>query len=323
MNKSHYTFGATLERQTSIAIMGATSHIAKGLIYHYAGIGEVFLFLFARNAKPVYRFLKEIGVNESRYLTIYEGYQRFFKHSYDAIINCVGLGTVSEEEHIYTSFFMVTEEFDNLVISYLIKYPRTCYINFSSGAIYGNHYLEPARQNTLTKVYVNSISRDNFFTIAKLNSEAKHRAFENLNIIDIRIFSYFSRFVDIRGKYFLTELLYALMHNEVFYTSDVDIVRDYIHPEDIFALVNQYISLRTINTSIDAYSLKPVTKIEILDYFVSEYNLKYRIKKSLMHHNVTGQKSIYYSIYQKAGELGYQPRFSSLETISQEVAWIL
>jgi nucleoside-diphosphate-sugar epimerase len=323
MNKRPHTSGTNRDNKTRIAISGATSHIAKGLIHHFTSAGEVRLFLFARDVKPLHRFLKDIGALESGDLTIYQGYQEFLEYSYDVIINCVGLGTVSEEPHVYTSFFMVTEEFDNLIMSYLIKSPRTCYINFSSGAVYGNNYLEPSNRDSLNKIRVNRISRDDYFTIAKLNSEAKHRAFENLNIIDIRVFSYFSRFIDLEGKYFMTELLNALVHKKVFYTNSQDMVRDYIHPEDLLALINKCIGSKAMNTSFDAYSLQPVRKTEILEFFASEYNLKYRIRESSTHHTVTGQKTIYYSLYQKAGELGYQPCLTSLETISQEAPYIL
>lgn len=323
MNKRQQTSGVTPDRQINIAITGATSHIAKGLIHHFTGIGNVRLFLFARNAKPVYRFLKVSGGRESRNLEVYEGYQRFTEQNYDFIINCVGLGTVSEEPHVFTSFFMVTEEFDNLILSYLIQSPRTCYINFSSGAVYGNHYLEPAQRDSLNKIRVNGISRDDYFTIAKLNSEAKHRAFENLNIIDIRVFSYFSRYIDLTGKYFMTELLSALIHKKVFYTNSEDIVRDFIHPEDLFALINKCINSKSMNTAFDAYSLKPITKMEILDHFTSVYNLKYRIDNSSTHDTLTGRKSIYYSLDHKAGEMGYRPRYTSLETISREAACIM
>jgi nucleoside-diphosphate-sugar epimerase len=323
MNKQHEISGVDNNMKTRIAIVGATSHIAKGLINHFLGTGKVYLSLFARNAKPVHPFLKKIGVHKSKDFMIYEGYQNFPDYHYDVIINCVGLGTVSEEPHIYTSFFMVTEEFDNLIIAYLTKSPRTLYINFSSGAIYGNNYLQSVDKNSINKIRVNGISRNDYFMIVKLNSESKHRAFEKLNIIDIRVFSYFSRFVDITGKYFITELLNALIHNQVFHTKDVNIVRDYIHPNDLFALVNKCIDIRTINMSLDAYSLQPTSKMDILNFFTSEYKLKYQIEKSSIHRNVTGQKNIYYSIYRKASKIGYHPHFSSLDAIKQETAYIL
>lgn len=306
-----------------IAIMGATSHIAKGLINNFISAGGVRLYLFARNSSRVHTFLGDIGACTGDDLIVCEGYGGFAEYSYDAVINCVGLGTATREPHIYTSFFMVTEEFDNLVISYLAKSPQTLYINLSSGAVYGRDFIEPAQADTLNKIRVNGVTRDDFFLIAKLNSEAKHRAFEELNIVDIRVFSYFSRFADLTGKYFITELLYCLMHEKVFHTDATNIVRDYIHPDDLFSLMIKCLSLERVNTAFDAYSLRPIEKWEALDFFSSRYNLKYEVEKSARYHNVTGHKNVYYSLYRKAGDLDYSPAFSSLDTLIGEAEHIL
>jgi nucleoside-diphosphate-sugar epimerase len=323
MNNHPDNTAASAEGKTRIAIMGATSHIAKGLINNFIRDPEARLFLFARKTEPLYTFLNEIGARESSDLTICEGYQDFLKGDYDIIINCIGLGTVSQEPHIYKSFFMVTEEFDNLVISYLTESPSTLFINFSSGAVYGRDFSEPAGLKTLNKICINSVTKHDSFTIAKVNSEAKHRVFENLSIIDIRVFSYFSRFIDIRGKYFITELFHSLINDRVFHTNEINIVRDYIHPDDLFALVKKCIALEGINTSFDAYSVKPAEKTEILEFFASRYNLKYKVEKTTGYDNVTGRKDIYYSLYKKAEEIGYQPMYSSMATLSREAEYLL
>jgi nucleoside-diphosphate-sugar epimerase len=301
-----------------IALLGATSHIAKCLIKNFIAAGDTSLVLFTRRAEPVQAFLREIGLEEHTNLLVCEGYDAFSEHAYDAIINCIGLGTVSHESHIYTSFFMVTEQFDNLIISYLLKSPRTRFINFSSGAIYGRTFPEPAQEQTMNAIRVNALTRDDSFTIAKLNSEAKHRAFEQLNIIDIRVFSYFSRFVDIAGKYFITELFHALVHDTVFHTSGENIVRDYIHPEDLFALIVLCLNLDKTNAAFDAYSLEPVAKLDVLKSFSSHYNLKVKTENEKEYHTVTGQKRVYYSAYKKAEEIGYRPRYSSMNTLCME-----
>ena len=309
--------------QTRIAITGANSHIAKGLISRFIRDDDVYLHLFARKPGVVRAFLEKTLCTGRQDLAVHDGYQAFARNEYDVVINCVGLGTVSEEPHVYTSFFTVTEEFDALIISYLVRSPRTVYVNFSSGAVYGGDFLEPMGENTINRLRVNAIARDNSFVIAKLNAEAKHRAFDSLNIIDIRVFSYFSRFVDIKGKYFLTELLYALANGKVFETDEVNIVRDYIHPDDLYGLVLRCASLSGVNTAFDAYSLRPVEKREIIDYFVSTHDLRYAIKNPRGYRNATGHKTVYYSVYRKAETIGYRPRFSSMDTIKQEAQHLL
>lgn len=301
-----------------IALLGATSHIAKCLIKNFIAAGDASLSLFTRKAEPVQAFLCEIGAKENRDLAVCVGYDTFPEQAYDAIINCIGLGTSSHEPHIYTSFFMVTEQFDNMVISYLLKSPHTRFLNFSSGAIYGRSFPEPAQEQTVNAVRVNALTRDDSFTIAKMNSEAKHRAFEQLNIIDIRVFSYFSRFIDISGKYFITELFHSLVHDTIFHTSGENIVRDYIHPDDLFDLTTRCLELDKTNTAFDAYSLEPVAKLDVLKTFSDLYKLNVKTEDEKAYHTVTGQKSIYYSAYKKAAEIGYTPRYSSLDTLRME-----
>ena len=45
----------------NIVIMGATSHIAKGLIDKFVSNGEHHLYLFSRSAGKVQQFLDTIG----------------------------------------------------------------------------------------------------------------------------------------------------------------------------------------------------------------------------------------------------------------------
>ena len=99
-------------------------------------------------------------------------------------------------------------------------------------------------------------------------------------------------------------------------------MRDYIHPDDLFNIIEKCLNLKRINAAFDAYSLKPVEKKEILEFFSSQYSLKYKTEKSMNYHTVTGHKSIYYSLYKKAGEIDYQPQFSSMDTIRIEAEYL-
>ena len=120
-----------------IAILGATSHIAKGLISNFAQNTECKLFLFARSHKCIEEFLKE---NSLKGDILIKGFKDFHSYEYDVIINCVGLGVPNKLKGKTDLIFQLNEEFDNMVISYLDKHPRSRYINFSSGAVYGNNF---------------------------------------------------------------------------------------------------------------------------------------------------------------------------------------
>jgi nucleoside-diphosphate-sugar epimerase len=178
-------------------------------------------------------------------------------------------------------------------------------------------------KNTINSVRVNHIAPEDYYTIARLNSEAKHRSFKNLKIVDLRIFSYFSRFIDLTDGYFITEVMDCILNKKVLETDNVNIIRDYVHPEDLFSMIIKCLEAGRINEAFDVTSSKPVEKREILDYFSLEYGLKYEISRSLSHVSPTGPKNIYCSNYNNAASISYQPAFSSMDTIKKEAKYII
>ena len=306
-----------------IAILGSTSHIAKGLINSFLLSQEFSLCLYTRTPDKVLAFLTTIGKAPDKDCVIHEGYNNFTKAYYDVIINCIGVGTQNKLGNNYSKYFTVTEKYDNLVIENLLNDQGTLYISFSSGVVYGRGHSAPVEKNTANVIRANYVAAEDYYAIVRLNSEAKHRSFKNLKIVDLRLFSYFSRFIDLTDGYFITEMLDCILNNKVFVTNDVNIVRDYVHPEDLFSIIIKCMDSGNINTAFDVISAKPVDKTEILDYFSSEYGLKYEINKSLDHVSATGSKNIYCSSYNNAAGIGYKPEFSSMDAIAQESKYIL
>lgn len=303
-----------------IAILGATSHIAKGLIYNFNKNDTNELFLFARSKDRLREFLKSIECEKNFHLKHFE---ELSKERYDVIINCIGISSASDFKERVSSYFRLTEEFDNLVLDYLNDHPDTLYINFSSGAAYGTDFRIPADESTYSRWDINHISEADYYGIAKLHSEAKHRALKGLNILDLRVFGYFSRFIDLESRFLLTEIISCLREGKEFVTGSDNIVRDYIHPNDLHSLVEKCVDKKIINDTFDCYSLKPVKKFEILDYFVAEYGLKYIIRDDIKTSAITGTKDNYYSINRKAKNIGYEPSVTSMYSIMQESMTIL
>ena len=157
----------------------------------------------------------------------------------------------------------------------------------------------------------------------RANSEAKHRAFKTLNIVDLRIFSYFSRYIDLEEGYFITDVLTSILNGKTLVTNDENMVRDYLHPDDLFSMVVKCIDVHTLNAAFDVVSTCPVDKKAILEYFTSEYGLKYKINQSKKRTSATGYKKVYCSNYQSATTVEFKPRFSSIETIRQETKHLL
>lgn len=303
-----------------IAILGATGHIAKSLIYNFKKSDKNILYLFARSNEKLDNFLKSIDYfNNIKKINL----NNFSKEKYDVVINCIGIGDPGKLENIGPEIFRITEYYDNFILDYLKNNNDCKYINFSSGAAYGRDFSIPANELKCCEININQMCDKDNYGIVKIYSEAKHRSCENLNIIDLRIFAIFSRFIDLDARYFIAELISCIKAGSEFVTGSNDVIRDFIHPSDLFNLVNLCINVKKINEVFDAYSLKPVKKFEILNYFTENYGLKYKIEPGILGENITGIKDNYYSINKKAEKVGYIPEFSSLDCIINEAKEIL
>lgn len=315
-----------VEIKKNIAILGANSHIAKGLIENFFAQTGFNMHLFVRNQdRPdLISFLKSIGLKNNRNTKIHFGYGQFFSGNYDAIINCVGVGTKKQGDYDYSDYFIVTEMYDNLAIDYLRhKNAQAIYISFSSGVIYGKDFSKPAAERTANEISVNSIEKSQYYAIARLNAEAKHRSLEEYNIVDLRLFSYFSKFINLRDNYFIAELANCVLRKNIFETDEKNFIRDYLHPLDLFRAVCLCLEKEKINSSFDISSLKPISKKEILDYFSRAYGLKYRLDSRNSPTGGTGLKLRYYSLRKTAKDIGYSAKFTSFQTIKDGMEGLL
>ena len=244
--------------------------------------------------------------------------------TYDVIINCIGVESRNKINCDFKSYFNITEKFDNMVIAYLLeKNPQALYISFSSGAVYGKGFSEPATEFSMNYLDVNHIVQEDYYGIARINAETKHRANRELRIIDLRVFSYFSRFINLSDGFFITDVIQAVLNKEVLITDDTNIVRDYVHPKDLFTLILKCIDAGYLNIAFDVSSKMPVSKQKILEFFSSEYDLKYEVRNSLLNASATGQKNNYFSRYYNAFPIGYKPQYASIDTIKEQVGLIL
>jgi nucleoside-diphosphate-sugar epimerase len=309
---------------TRIAILGSTSHIAKGLIYRFLRSAKYELHLFSRSIDVLSSFLTQELEDVDAMPVAHRDYSDFANQGYDVIINCCGAGTQNKLRGDFTRYFSISEESDNLILNNLArKCPDALYISFSSGSIYGRDHSEPFTEQTCHCVPVNHVIKKDFYAITRLYSEAKHRAFEEMKIVDLRIFSYFSRYIDMSDGYFITDILDCIMKDKTLITSSGNMVRDYLHPDDLFSMIKVCMNAGRINTAFDAVSAMPVDKKSILDYFSREYGLRYTISEAFSDISATGQKNLYYSSYNAAADIGYVPQFTSMDTLKLESSHIL
>lgn len=298
----------------TIAILGATSHIAKNLIARFDAGNE--LVLFGRCKMSLLDFIDSVKPASCCFV---KEYYEFFKGHYDVVINCVGVANPKVQKEKPYEIFLATERFDNMVLDYLYENPKTQYINISSGAVFGSIFETPVEQFSSCTFYPNSFGCSDYYSIAKLNSEIKHRAMKGFLIVDLRIFGFFSKYIDRNSGFLLAEILNALLNNTVFKTSRLDIVRDYIAPDDLFSLIKLVIENQVDNIAFDVVSACPAKKTEILEMVNSKYGLMTEYV-DILTNNVSGQKSEYYSLNKVVQEeLGFKPMLTSLQGIEHEL----
>lgn len=303
-----------------IAILGATSQIARDLIVLFSKTADDNLHLFARRPEEVKSWLVSVGLT-GRYPS--EDFSGFPKQEFDVVINFVGVGNPAQALAMGNTIFDVTLRFDEMVLEYVQTYPACRYLFLSSGAAYGSSFNEPAKCDTPAIVPINKLAPHEWYGVAKLHAECRHRALSELPIIDIRVFNYFSRTQDIAARFLITDMLRAIRDKTVLKTSPEYIVRDFLHPSDFYQLVKALLSAPATNAVVDCYSRAPIDKPNLLATMQNEFGLRYEITEAIAGINATGTKPHYYSLNMRAAEFGYQPELTSLQGILQESQRIL
>ena len=295
-----------------IAILGATSQIAKDLLVSFSAEETKGLHLFARRPDDVKKWLNDVGLSE-RYLV--DEFGGFGTQEFDAIINFVGVGNPAQAAAIGSSIFDVTLQYDELALNYVRQHPECRYIFLSSGAAYGSSFDAPVDAQTKATIAINNLQPQDLYGVAKLHAECRHRSLAHLSIVDIRVFNYFSHTQDIEARFLITDILRAIRDKTVLKTSSDYIARDFLHPSDFHQLVRVLLSAMPTNTAVDCYTRAPIDKPTLLAAMQEKYGLRYEVIEKNAGVNATGNKPHYYSMNRRAGDFGYEPKFTSLDSI--------
>lgn len=312
-----------------VAILGASSQIAKDLIRSFARQGRTHALLYVRDVAAMRRWLADHFIHYP--VAPYEEYGR---EPHEAVLNFVGVGDPQRAAQMGGAIFGVTQQFDDLALAQLQRHPERRYIFLSSGAAYGSTFLQPAGPDTHADIAINALTPQEYYSVAKLHAECKHRAHPQLAITDLRVFNYFSHTQDLNARFFITDVLRAVRDGTVLQTSPGTMVRDYLHPDDFHQLVECVLRAPPANGAIDCYSAAPIDKLALLAAMEQRYGLRYEMaaagagagdgaRGGAIVVNATGAKPHYYSLNRQAAELGYQPAYTSLDGILAESAIIV
>ena len=302
-----------------IAILGATSEIAKDLIVSLSNEKDKDLHLFARRPEEVIKWVNNIGLAKIKHVDFFEA---FGTQNFDVIINFVGIGNPLKAAAMGSSIFDVTIHYDELAIKYLHKNPKCRYIFLSSGAVYCSTFKIPADETTNVIVDINNLQPQDWYGVSKLHAECRHRSLSSLPIVDIRVFNYFSHSQDIESRFLITDVVRSIRDKQILKTSSEVMVRDYITPKDFHSIINAILNFPPKNDVIDCYSKSPIEKSILLEAMRENFGLQYKYVENADGVNATGRKPYYYSLNKRASQFGYQPSLTSLEGIIYEAKHI-
>ena len=295
----------------SVGLLGATGHVGKLLA---AGLsGGYSLTLYARRPEVADAFARSLGIAATAAPLAALG-----AGDHDALINCIGVGDPAAVSADPARVYEVTCAADELALGYLAEHPRCRLVNFSSGAAYCSRFEEPASDSTVAALVAGALRPDQHYGLAKLASEGRHRALSSLAIIDLRLFSLFSRYIDPAAGFLMNEVLRCVSDGARLVTGASDHIRDYVAPSDLCALVAACIESERINDAFDVYSAAPVGKFELLGAFRDRFDLDYTVDKARTSSGATGSKPAYFSLSRKASASGYAPTKTSLEALIEE-----
>ncbi len=305
-----------------IAILGATSEIAKDLILSFAKNNTHSLALFARNPETVKQWLTQAQLTHPYDTHSFEQFK--IADHYDAIINFVGVGNPAKTTALGSGIFDITWEYDNLALRYIEAHPTCKYIFLSSGAAYCSTFEEPANENTKASLDINHLKQQDWYGLAKLHAECRHRALPQLPIVDIRVFNYFSHTQDMSARFLITDILRAIQNKTTLQTSPHFMARDYLHPADFHQLIQLILNATPCNTAVDCYSQKPIDKLHLLQIMQEKFGLIYEIANADQGVIATGNKPNYFSQNKKAGsDFDYSPFYSSESALIEQTQFCL
>lgn len=282
-----------------IAILGANGHVGKVLSQQLSDLSP-----------DLYGRLDE-----------YLSYNDLFSREYDCIINAVGISNGHIIASKPASFFSLIESFELLLYKYSQLFANCKVLHISSGSIFGKNTTTPISAESSTEFYPNKLSTSDVYGITKFYFEMKHQ-FLPYNIIDVRLFGLFSQHQSLELPLFMSEVLDSLLHNKELLVDSNDFVRDFLCASDFGEFIKCCLKNFEKGT-IDTYTRAPVSKFELLTELHKLYGLNYKVTNIDRSSLLGGVKSCYYSVNKSAGNIGYKPKYTSLEGIIKEIDLII
>lgn len=265
--------------------------------------------LYARRPDWMRDWLAARGL-ESRVFDI----SAFSAGDFEVIVNAIGNGAPGRIKAAGADILKTTERFDRMCLDYLERCVDCAYIFLSTGRVYGADY-ERAQMLDPVPFSPDQFATNEFYPLAKRKAELRHRDLVQRRIADIRIFGYVSDELGLRDDFLVSQILRALVNEEVFVTTSRDFARDYIGPADLISLIDRLLEARVPNNAYDVYSARPTMKFEMLDALARNCGLRYTVDQTRAPAAEPEHCPDTISRQTAAQKIGYVPNRTSLESV--------
>lgn len=293
-----------------IAILGATGQIGRSLARAFARRAGMSLDLYARSPERI-ALPSNAAAGHAAH-----AFGTFPVRTPDIVLDCTGAGDTARIAARGGKFTADILAVDQLITDHMAeRAPESLLVSFSSGVVHGDRQDGPVeRERPLLA------RSDDLYTQMKLDLERRHRERDDLNLVDLRLFGYFSHCQNLTGRFLLSQAAAAIVGGKVLDTAADNIARDYVHPDDLCDLILRCADSRPLNTAFDIYSLAPLWKFDLLDRLADRFGLRYRIDASVPAGRARRQ---YYSLCRRAAATGYRPRYDAIDTVLSEMSALL
>lgn len=302
------------------AVLGATGHVGRVLTAGLARADGFRVTALARSTQRLSAFLESEVLDGD---VAAWGISSFAEGSFDAVVDCTGIGSTTRFGPHARELIRVQHHFDGMTLDYLEAHPACRLVCISSGAAYLTGFDEPAGPSHPPCFRPDEVSIQDAYGAVKAMSEARHRIAGHLPVVDLRLFGLFSSHLDLSGRYLLSQAMTALLADETLVTDEADVMRDYSHPADLTALVMAVIDAAPVNRALDVYTAAPASKWEMLDALAETYGLRCEVRSDPSAVSATGRKPFYYSTDRAAAGYGFEPRYTTLECVLEVTGTIL
>jgi len=280
-----------------IAILGATGTLGLSLAHEFAADAGG-LVLFARHPQRLAneRFGSTVGIRPL---------DEFAAADFDLVINAIGAGDPGRVAALGSKILAITAHWDRRVLDTMDA--RTRYVFLSSGAVHASPFAEPHRDGRDAAVSP--------YVMAKRSAEARHRAFADRSILDLRVFAFADMALPRDGRFFLCELARSITLRVPFRTLAADMVRDYAGRTEVASLIKCWAAAGARNMPLDVYTKAPASKRDILRIAHERFGVEIEYCDDVAESR-TGAMLVYASLNRDAAALGYDPKRTSLEVVS-------